>query len=102
MAKKKFQAIKADTSDYLGIRHDGKEYRFRGDDTFILEDEGLARELDQTYGLKGSQKLAITAYDDTTTREPGHKYTFGSTSSYAKAWEAFERRRKARHVAPTH
>ena len=98
MARKKFQAIKADTGDYKGVRHEGKEYRFRGDDTFILEDEGLARELDQTYGIKGSQKLAITAYDDTTTREPGHRYTFGPSVKYAKAWEAFEKRRKRRNA----
>ena len=101
MAKKKFQAIKADVGNYEGIRHEGKEYRFGSDDTFILDDEGLARELDQTYGRKGTQKVAITAYDDTTTREPGHKYTFGPTARFAEAWDAFEKRRKRRNVAPT-
>jgi len=74
--KKKFQAIKADVGNYKGIVHDGKEYRFGSNDTFTFSDEGLARELDSMYGKKGSQKLAITAYDDHTTRELGHKYTF--------------------------
>lgn len=100
--KKKFQAIKADVGDYKGIRHDGKEYRFRGDDTFIIKDEGLARELDSMYGKKGTQKLAITPYDDTETREPGHSYTFGSSPRFSQAWDAFERRRKRKsHVAAT-
>ena len=92
--KKKFQAIKADVGDYKGIVHDGKEYRFRGDDTFIIGDEGLARELESMYGVKGTQKLAITAYDDTETREPGHIYTFGPSRRYAQAWDAFEKRRR--------
>lgn len=79
--KKKFQAIKADVGDYKGIVHDGKEYRFRRDDTFIIGDEGLARELDSMYGVKGTQKLAITPYDDGETRELGHTYTFGALTS---------------------
>ncbi len=74
--KKKFQAIKADVGDYKGIRHDGKEMRFRKDDTFIIKDEGLARELDSMYGKKGTQKLSIVPYTDMETNEPGHKYTF--------------------------
>ena len=28
-----------------------------------------------------------------------HRYTFGSTSAYAKAWEAFEKRRKDKRDA---
>lgn len=92
--KKKFQAIKADVGEYQGIVHDGKEHRFRKDDTFIIEDEGLARELDSMYGKKGTQKLAITPYDDQETREPGHTYTFGPSRKFSTAWEEFEKRRK--------
>lgn len=91
--KKKFQAIKADVGDYKGVRHDGKEYRFRRDDSFILEDEGLAREMDSMYGKKGTQKLAITPYDDTTTREPGHKYTFSGMWT-DEAWKRYQRKKK--------
>jgi hypothetical protein len=94
MPKKKFQAIKADVGDYKGIRHDGKEYRFRGDDTFIIDDEGLAREMDQTYGVKGTQKVSLVPYTDKTTNEPGHRYTFGPSVQFANAWDAFEKRRK--------
>lgn len=94
MKKKKFQAIKADIGDYKGVVHDGKEHRFRGDDTFIIEDEGLARELDSMYGKKGTQKLAITDYDDHETKELDHTYTFGASKKFSDAWEAFEKRRK--------
>lgn len=79
--KKKFQAIKADVGDYKGIRHDGKEMRFRKDDTFIIKDEGLARELDSMYGRKGTQKLSIVPYTDMETNEPGHKYTFSGVDT---------------------
>lgn len=101
MKKKKFQAIKADTGDYEGIRHDGKEYRFQDNGTFVVEDEGLAREMESIYGKKGTQKIAFAPYDDHETRELGHRYTFGPTSGFAQAWEAYERRRKrrARNVA---
>ena len=81
MAKKKYQAIKADTGNYKGIVHEGKQYRFGYNDTFTFSDEGLARELDAQYGKKGTQKLAITPYDDHTTREAGHRYTFGAFTS---------------------
>lgn len=94
MKKKKFQAIKADVGDYKGIRHDGKEHRFKKDGTFIIEDEGMARELESIYGKKGTQKLAITEYNDHETRELGHTYTFGPSRKYSDAWEEFEKRRK--------
>jgi hypothetical protein len=99
MQKKKFQAIKADVGDYKGIVHDGKKYHFRRDDTFIIEDAGLAREMDQTYGIKGTQKVAITPYDDPETREPGHKYTFGPMTSKAAAefWQRYEKKRRTTH-----
>lgn len=90
MPKKKFQAIKADVGDYKGIVHDGKEHRFRRDDTFVIEDVGLARELDSMYGKKGSQKLAITEYNDHETRELGHTYTFGAFTS-KKARDNYDR-----------
>ena len=92
--KKKFQAIKADASDFKGVRHDGQDFNFDKNDTFVIEDEGIAREMDAMYGKKGSQKLAITQYQDNETHEPGHKYTFATNSKYAAAWEAFEKRRK--------
>lgn len=97
MTKKKYQAVKADVGDYEGIVHDGKEYRFRRDDSFIVDDEGLAKELDQMYGKKGTQKLAISPYTDHETRELGHTYTFGVTQRYASAWDEFEKRRKDKH-----
>lgn len=76
--KKKYQAVKADVGDYKGVRHDGKEYRFKQNDTFIIEDEGLAKELDFMYGKKGTRKLAISPYDDHETRELGHCYKFAN------------------------
>lgn len=92
--KKKFQAIKADVGEYEGIRHDGKEYRFGGNDTFTVSDEGLMREMDAIHGKKGTQKIAFADYNDHETRELGHTYTFGASSKFAQAWESFEKRRK--------
>jgi len=92
--KKKFQAIKADTSDFKGVRHDGKDFNFDKNDTFVIEDEGIAREMDSMYGKKGSQKLAIAPFQDNETHEPGHRYTFAASRKYSEAWEAFEKRRK--------
>jgi len=100
--KKKFQAIKADTGDYTGIVHDGRKMKFRRDDTFIIEDEGLAREIDQVHGRKGTQKLSIVPYDDHQTRELGHRYRFGPSQSFSMAWDAFERRRKRKLKGESH
>ncbi len=98
MKKKKFQAIKADTGDYKGVVHDGKEFRFKENDTFIVEDEGIAREMESMYGRKGTQKLSIVPYDDMETKEPGHKYTFGAMNSKAadEFWKRYEKKKKAK------
>ena len=98
MPKKKFQAIKADTGNYKGVRHDGKEFKFRNDDTFIIEDEGVAREMDSIHGRKGTQKISIVPYTDNETNEKGHKYTFGSSAKFSRAWEEFEKRRKKKNA----
>jgi hypothetical protein len=96
MPKKKFQAIKATTAEADGLIHDTREFKFEPNGTFVIEDEGLAREIDQVHGKKGTQNLAIVPYDDKTTREPGHKYTFGPSAKFACAWDAFQKRRKDR------
>jgi hypothetical protein len=94
--KKKFQAIKATTADADGLVHDTREFKFEPNGTFTIDDEGLAREIDQVHGKKGTQNLAIVPYDDHQTREPGHKYIFGPSPSFSRAWEEFEKRRKRR------
>lgn len=97
MKKRKWQAIKADVGEYEGIRHEGKEYRFGWNDTFTMSDEGLVRELDSIHGKKGTQKIAFAEYNDHTTQEPGHTYTFGALTS-KQARENYDRifRRKRR------
>lgn len=85
MKKKKWLAVKATTDNADGINHDGKKYKFGRDDTFTISDEGLKRELDRVHGAKGTQRVAISEWNDTDTDEPGHKYTFSGVKGKWKS-----------------
>lgn len=95
MAKKKWQVIKNTTSPHVtSVDVGDQKMAFGRNGTFTISDPGLARDIDKVYGRKGNQRVAVVPYNDTTTREVGHTYTFGSDPKFARAWEAFERRRK--------
>lgn len=97
MPKKKYQVIKNTTSETVrGVSLGGKNMKFGKNGTFVVGDEGLAREIDKTHGRKGSQQVAVVPYRDKETNEPGHRYTFASDSRWANAWAAFEKRRQKR------
>jgi hypothetical protein len=97
MQKKKFQVIKNTTnSEFTGLDVDGRKMKFGRNGTFVVDAPGLASDIDKTFGRKGNQSVAVVPYNDHETRELGHKYKFGPSESYAKAWEDFERRRKAK------
>lgn len=95
--KKKYQVIKNTTrADVTGVALGDKKMKFGKNGTFVVGDEGLAREIDKTHGRRGSQQVAVVPYRDTSTNEPGHRYQFASDANWANAWEAFEKRRKKR------
>lgn len=91
MPKKKYEIIKATTRDIPGVYVGGRERRFGKNGTFTVRDAGEAAEIDKVLGKKGTGEVVVTSYDE---KEHGHKYTFGASSKFAAAWDAFERRRK--------
>lgn len=88
MPKKKFKVIKNTTQpEFKGVKHDGKDMKFRRDGTFVVSDTGLAAEIDKVHGRRGNQSVAVVPYTDKETNEPGHRYFFGSTPAYSEGWE---------------
>jgi len=95
MAKKKWQVIKNTTSPHVtGVDVGDRKMAFGRNGTFTVSDPQLARDIDKVYGRNGNQQVAVVPTNDHTTRELGHRYKFGPSEDYAKAWAAFERRRK--------
>lgn len=88
MAKKKWQVIKNTTSEHVtGVDVGSEKMVFGRNGTFIVDDPGLARDIDKVYGRKGNQHVAVVPYNDHETRELGHKYTFaGVDTSHFKVW----------------
>ena len=97
---KKYQVIKATKRDIPGVYVGGRKREFDRRGTFTTSDKGEAEEIDKVLGRKGTGEVVVTPYKDHETNEPGHRYTFASTSRYREAWEEFEKRkkRKARAV----
>lgn len=68
----------------------------------MISDEALAKEVDTTYGLKGSgdvwvsedERVGSFLRDDARTGQGVHRYFWGASPRYSAAWEAFEKRRK--------
>lgn len=96
MPKKKWQIINNSTRPgFDGLEIDGKKMKFRKQgNRFVIDSPVLARDIDKTYGRNGNQSVAVVPYNDSQTREIGHTYSFGSSPTFAKAWDAFERRKK--------
>lgn len=80
---------------------------FKGRSAAFIDNPDIAREIDTQHGLKGSGEVWVeqdenaewhAKHDDMTDgKNVGiHHYTFGPTPRYAAAWEAFEKRRKAK------
>jgi hypothetical protein len=90
---KKYQIVKATTREIPGLYVGGREKRFARNGTFETSDAGEAREIDMVLGRKGTGEVAVTSYNE---KEHGHTYRFGTSRRFADAWDAFEKRRKAR------
>lgn len=89
---KRYEVVKATTKNINGVRLDKQEYKFGGNGSFMLSDPGAAKEIEKEYGHReGNGDVVVSPV---TIEEPGHKYTFGPSSSFAKAWDEFEKRRK--------
>ncbi len=73
--KKIYEVIKANTNDnFLGIETSRGQHLFEKHGRVIIQDEGEAREIDQTYGLDGGTKdVTVTRVD---VKEHGHTYHF--------------------------
>jgi len=95
MPKKKWQVINNSTRPgFNSLEIDGKKRKFGQGNRFVIDSPVLARDIDKTYGRNGNQSVAVVPYNDHQTRELGHIYSFGSSPSFAKAWDAFKKRQK--------
>ena len=73
-------------------------------DFFYVSSKSEADEIDQEYGTKGSGDVWVkehgqAGHDATYHMDSGkyntpHKYFWGASTQYSRAWEAFEKRRK--------
>ena len=93
MPKKKYQVIKATTREIPGVTVGGKPRIFGKNGTFTVSDKGEAEEINKVLGIKGTGEVVVT---EDTIKEHGHTYRFGSSRAFSEAWEAFEKRRKAK------
>lgn len=101
MPKKKWQVINNSTRQgFDGLEIDGKKRKFGRGGRFVIDSPVLARDIDKVYGRRGNQSVAVVPYNDRETREIGHTYSFGSSPTFAKAWDAFQRRRKRKARKP--
>lgn len=99
--KKTFVMARTPQAMEQGIQTSKGTLSFRGKSGMHINDPGLASEIEQTVGLKGSGDVwthedPVYSHQSTYKADGVHGYIFGPTSSYAKAWEEFEARRKAR------
>jgi hypothetical protein len=95
---KKYQVIKATTREIPGLTVGGRVKKFAGNGTFETSDPGEAAEIDKVLGAKGTGEVVVISQDQ---KEPGHKYIFGPSPSFSRAWEAFEKRRRDKQAKPT-
>lgn len=69
------QFIKASTNSTAAIVADGETKVFGNDGTFIENDEGKAKEIEERYGINGTGDVVGVDYE---IREHGHNYFFGA------------------------
>lgn len=103
MARKKWQVIKNTTAEHVkGVQAGSEFYRFRRNNTFVVDDPQLARDIDKVYGRKGNQQVAVVPYTDRETRELGHTYTFGALTSpqARKNYDRIFRKKGKQHAIP--
>ena len=81
------QVIKATTQNASGLLSDGKPMNFGSDGTFLVEDHGRAKDIDDYYGRKGTGDVVVVDYDNS---ERGHTYFFGGLRS-PRARASYER-----------
>lgn len=71
---------------------------FKGKSMLYVDDD-VADEIDQTQGLKGNQDVWVHEdprlnHTERYKADGVHSYIFGATTSYSRAWDNFEKRRK--------
>lgn len=89
----KHEIIKATRKDIDGISLGDKQVKFGANGVAYTDDDGLAKEIKETYGRKGTGDVVVTNFKD---KEEGHRYSFGSTRRFSNAWARFEARRTDR------
>jgi len=85
---------------------------FDGKTQKILTDESLAREIDTEHGLSGKRDVYVyederLEWHDANNKDTdgidrlsgGHRYFFGTSANFSKAWDEFEKRRKDKQHA---
>jgi len=92
--KKKFEVIKATRRETLtAVDSTGRVLPFGKAGGFTVTDAGEARDIEQSYGQKGTNEVIVVPTDDTPV-ESGHSYHFGWSRRFERAWErAFDRKR---------
>ena len=79
---------------------------FHGKTAKIIEDPGLATEIDTQYGLKGTGDVWVARdemyenkanYHDSSLQST-HNYFFGPSKSFADAWDELQERRKEKEM----
>jgi len=105
MAKKKSFLVMGRNTDIAskGLMTGKGHLKFKaGKNSMHIGDEALAQEVDAIHGKKGTGDVWVHEdpqsepflRDDGAIGRGVHKYFWGSTSRFSKAWEAFEARRK--------
>ncbi len=69
-----YEVIKSTTEPITGIEVDGKKHLFGKDGAFRVHDAGVAREIDETYGLEGGDKQVTIIKSPV--RDSTHRYAF--------------------------
>lgn len=108
--KKKFMVVARSKKAALDGLDTSRGHRdFTKTSAMYVSDPSEAKEIDEKYGKKGTMDAYVVEdpqYERALNGESWdikdgkvktiHNYTFGSSRSYADAWEAFERRRNSR------
>ena len=94
--RRRYQVLRTNTNrDVTGIKlgKNGKQFKFnKKSHDFYVTDTALAKEITDTHGQNGSQDVVVIPLEKNI--EAGHPRTFGGSSTWADAWDAFEARRK--------
>ena len=85
---KKYHIIKATTKDMTPTL-DGELFPLAPNGSAVVNDSGIAAEIDQVYGNKGTGEVVVAEQKDTA-GEPDHTYFFGGKNS--KEWDDFWKR----------